>query len=291
MKCSLCPRKCRVNRIDQLGACGAGYQPRVARAMLHLWEEPSISGTRGSGAVFFSGCNLGCIFCQNDALHDGTLGQEHTPEMLADLFLRLQSQGAHNINLVTPTPHIHSLRRALLLAKKSGLIVPVIYNTGSYETKNALRALDGLIDIYLPDLKYVSPILSRRFSNAEDYFCFASVAIMEMYRQVGDLQTDASGMATRGLMIRHLVLPGCIDDSRKVLDHIVDNYPSSTHLSLMRQYTPTPRVTQPPLNRTLTVREYDRIISYALGIGLTNLLIQQKESANLAYTPTFTDFQ
>ena len=257
--------------------------------MLHHWEEPFISGTHGSGAVFFSGCNLGCVFCQNEALQSGALGTDYAPKKLCDLFLSLQSQGAHNINLVTPTPHIPTIRKALLLAKRAGLTLPVVYNTAAYERVEPLRALDGLIDVYLPDLKYVSPILSGRFSDAPDYFSFAAPAILEMYRQVGLLVTDSDGMAMRGLVIRHLVLPGCLDDSRQVLYYIAKNYPPNIALSLMRQYAPTPRAMSTPLNRILTDREYDRIISYALDLGLNNILIQEKAAANLDFTPSFTD--
>lgn len=290
MRCNLCPRLCSVDRQQTLGRCGTpATTARIAQSMLHHWEEPFISGTRGSGAVFFSGCNLGCVFCQNEALQSGALGKDYPPEKLSDLFLCLQSQGAHNINLVTPTPHIPTIRKALLLAKQAGLTLPVVYNTAAYERVEPLRTLDGLIDVYLPDLKYVSPILSGRFSDAPDYFAFAAPAIFEMYRQVGLLVTDSNGMAMRGLVIRHLVLPGCLDDSRQVLCYIAKNYPPNIALSLMRQYAPTPRAMSTPLNRILTGREYDRIISYAIDLGLNNILIQEKAAANLDFTPSFTD--
>ncbi len=290
MRCNLCPRLCGVDRQQTPGRCGTpATTARIARSMLHHWEEPFISGTHGSGAVFFSGCNLGCVFCQNEALQSGALGTDYTPEKLCDLFLSLQSQGAHNINLVTPTPHIPTIRKALLIAKHAGLTLPVVYNTAAYERVEPLRALDGLIDVYLPDFKYVSPILSSKFSDASDYFVFAAPAILEMYRQVGLLVTDSDGMAKRGLVIRHLVLPGCLDDSRKVLCYIAKNYPTNIALSLMRQYAPTPRAMSTPLNRILTDREYDRIISYALDLGLNNILIQEKAAANLDFTPSFTD--
>lgn len=289
MRCNLCPRNCGVDRLNHLGVCGAGIAPKVARSMLHHWEEPFISGTRGSGAVFFSGCNLGCVFCQNEALQSGQLGKEMDDIALSALFLSLQAQGAHNINLVTPTPHIPSIRRALIKAKADGLSIPIIYNTGAYERVESLRSLSGLIDVYLPDLKYVSPILSDRFSKAEDYFSAAAPAIAEMYRQVGDLSLDSDGLAVGGLAIRHLILPGCLDDSRQALDYIARHYTRETALSLMRQYAPTPRAMETPLNRTLTDREYNRIISYALDLGLNNILIQQKESATLNFTPSFTE--
>lgn len=287
MKCYLCPRQCGIDRDLYAGACGARALPRVARVALHEWEEPCISGFHGSGTVFFSGCNLGCIFCQNYVLQDGTLGIECTEEQLAEHFLHLQEDGAHNINLVTPSPHLVTIVPALKLAKKNGLTIPIVYNTNSYELAQALKMLDGLVDIYLPDLKYVSPILSKRFSKCENYFEVAVTAIQEMYRQVGDLTLDDNGIAQRGILIRHLVLPTCIDDSRKVLDIIAEHFPRTTHLSLMRQYAPTPNITEPPLNRRLTDREYDRILAYCCDLGFTNVWIQDKESATLRFTPSF----
>ena len=262
MRCAACPRR-----------CGA--------------ERTCISGTRGSGAVFFSGCNLSCVFCQNHVLHDGTAGRPHTPEQLAGVYLALQADGAHNINLVTPTPHLAAVRASLLLARRRGLSIPVVYNTNAYELVPSLRALEGLVDVYLPDLKYVTPALSARFSGCADYFAFAAPAIQEMYRQVGTLRLDGDGMAVRGLLIRHLVLPACVDEARRVLDFIADSLPAETHLSLMRQYAPTPNVTEPPLNRRLTDREYARAVDYCCARGFTNVWIQGRESASLAYTPDF----
>ncbi len=288
MRCNLCPKQCLVDRISTLGACGAGLTPRVARVMAHRWEEPCISGTAGSGAVFFSGCNLRCIFCQNSVLQDGLAGQACNADALSDIFLSLQAQGVHNINLVTPTPHIPVIRKALLTAKQNGLSLPIVYNTGSYERVSALRALDGLVDVYLPDMKYVSPVLSERYSGAADYFAVASDAISEMYRQVGQLMIGPDGIATRGVLIRHLVLPGCIDDSRKVLHDLVTRYTPKVYLSLMRQYVPAAHVTTPPLNRKLTDREYERIMSYALSLGMDHIWVQEKESASADFTPSFT---
>lgn len=285
--CYSCPRRCGANRQLHTGDCNAGKFPRVARAALHHWEEPCISGTRGSGAVFFSGCNLDCVFCQNHVLHDGTLGQEQTPEMLSDLYLSLQAQGAHNINLVTPTPHLAAIRQSLRQAKQRGLTIPVVYNTNAYDLTSSLFALEGLVDIYLPDLKYVTGALALRFSGRADYFSFAAKAILEMHRQVGVLQVGSDGIAERGLLIRHLVLPACVDEARRVLDFIAEHLPLTTHLSLMRQYAPTPNVTAPPLNRRLTSREYQRVIEYCLSLGFSNVWCQDKESASLTYTPDF----
>lgn len=290
MKCMLCPLRCGADRSLEKGACFAGEVPLVARAALHMWEEPCISGTNGSGAVFFSGCNMRCIFCQNYVLNDGTLGRPCTPEELADIYLALERQGAHNINLVTPTPHLTAVRESLLIAKEKGLSLPIVYNTNGYELVSSLKALEGLVDIYLPDLKYVSGELSARFSGREDYFRYASEAVLEMQRQVGSLHTGENGLADRGLIVRYLVLPGCVFDARRVLDFIAENLPKETTVSVMRQYAPIPAPLPKPLDRRVTAGEYERTVEYALSLGLENLFIQQKDSATLAYTPDFTSF-
>ena len=263
--------------------------PRVAICMLHHWEEPYLSGTNGSGAVFFSGCNLGCIYCQNHAIRDGGVGERMSAEALKDAYLALQDQGAHNINLVTAAPYVPEVAKSIQIAKTCGLSIPVVYNSSGYERVETLKLLDGLVDIYLPDWKYVSPVLSEWFSKAPDYGKIAADAIAEMQRQVGNLAISDQGLAVRGLAIRHLVLPGCIDDSRRVLDQIVTRLPVSTYVSLMCQYTPQEHVTEFPLNRRVTAREYERVISYALSVGLYNILIQQKDSAQSVFTPHFTD--
>ena len=289
MRCHLCPRNCGADRIDSFGFCGAGLYPHVAKTMLHFWEEPFISGNRGSGAVFFSGCNLGCTFCQNYTIHDATQGFTADERTLSDLFLELAQKGAHNINLVTPTPHLPTIIKALIKAKAAGLTIPIVYNCGGYERAESIKALDGLIDVYLPDIKYVSSDLSRRFSGAADYFQYAAPAVEEMHRQVGGLKLNQDGIAVSGMVIRHLVLPCCIDDTRRVLKFIADRLPLDTQISLMRQYAPTPAVAGTVLDRKITDREYERSISYALSLGLTHMLIQEKTSASLEFTPTFTD--
>ncbi len=287
--CNCCPRRCNIDRAQRTGFCCADDIPRVARAALHHWEEPMFSGTRGSGAVFFSGCALRCIFCQNMDISAHQKGELCDKAKLIDLFLSLQEQGAHNINLVTPTPHIMAIKSALTEAKKSGLTIPILYNTSGYETAEALRSLEGLIDIYLPDLKYVTPEVSLAFSGAADYFQFAGPAILEMQRQAGILQIDDEGIATRGLLIRHLVLPGCIDETRRVLDFVANHFPKETYLSLMRQYTPASPHLKAPLNRPLTAREYERAADYCLQIGFPNVLLQEASAATSAYTPPFFD--
>ena len=287
--CLLCPRKCGADRSNQRGACGAEALPRVAKIMLHQWEEPFISGTRGSGTIFFSGCNLGCVYCQNYTIRDGGIGDSYDTNALVQAYLALQNQGAHNINLVTAAPYLPDVVQSLHRAKEQGLTIPVVYNSSGYECVEAIEQLEGLVDIYLPDWKYVSPLLSGKFSNAPDYAEVASAAIAEMHRQVGELVLDENGIATRGIVIRHLILPGCADDSRKVLDHIASTLPATTHISLMSQYTPQVYTTEFPLNRRITQREYDRVISYALSLGLHNILIQERDSAQSLYTPQFTE--
>lgn len=285
----LCPRKCGADRSIQRGVCGANDQVRVAKIMLHQWEEPFISGTRGSGTMFFSGCNLGCVYCQNHEIRDGGIGDVYDVAALADAYLKLQQDGAHNINLVTAAPYVPEVAESLRLAKVRGLTIPVVYNSSGYECVEAICSLEGLVDIYLPDYKYITPLLAQKFSTAPDYAAIASPAISEMYRQVGDLVLDETGVAKRGLVIRHLILPGCADDSRKVLDEIVRILPLTTHISLMSQYTPQVYTTEFPLNRKITQREYDRVISYALSLGLHNILLQTRDSAKSIFTPQFTE--
>lgn len=287
--CVLCPRACGADRSIARGLCGTDETPRVAKVMLHNWEEPFISGTRGSGAVFFSGCNLGCVFCQNHTIRDGGVGDAYDVEALANAYLSLQEEGAHNINLVTAAPYVPDVAESLKLAKARGLCIPIVYNSSGYESVEALRMLDGLVDVYLPDWKYANPLLAKKFSLAPDYPEVAENAILEMHRQVGELELDENGIATRGLVIRHLILPGCADDSRKILDRIVQMLPLSTYISIMSQYTPQPDTTEFPLNRRITQREYDRVISYALSLGLYNILIQELDSAQSVYTPHFTN--
>lgn len=285
-ECICCPRRCQVDRALQTGYCGAAALPRVARCALHFWEEPMFSGSRGSGTIFFSGCNLRCVFCQNAEISAHQKGELCDKVRLSELFLTLQKEGAHNINLVTPTPHLETIRTALIEAKAHGLHIPVLYNTGGYETVEALRSMDGLIDIYLPDLKYVTPALSDRFSGAANYFEYAAPAILEMQRQVGTLRMDGDGISTGGLLVRHLMLPGCVDETRRVLDFIKDSLPCGTWISLMRQYTPSPGLT-PPLDRRLTSREYMRAAEYCMQLGLANVLLQEADAADSAFTPPF----
>lgn len=285
--CRLCPRHCRIDRTEQRGFCGADTLPRIGRAALHFYEEPCISGIGGSGAVFFSGCNLKCIFCQNKVLQDGTRGKLFTAEELAEIFLSLQSQGAHNINLVTPTPHIDTIVPALLKARAEGLTVPVVYNTNSFMDVDSVKKLEGLVDIWLADLKYKDRRLAGKLSLASDYFPVAISAIDMMYRQSGGLKIDPrSSLAVSGVLIRHLVLPGCLFDTRDILTFIKEKYGADTYLSLMSQYTPAPGLPK-PFDRRLTSREYESAMEYAIMLGLEHVFIQDMSSATFAYTPDF----
>ena len=289
MPCTICPRNCHIDRTAANGFCGCSSVPKVARAALHFDEEPCISGTRGSGTIFFSGCNLKCIFCQNIVLQDGTLGEPFTVDHLVETMLALQSRGAHNINLVTPTPHRDILVPALRAAKENGLSIPVLYNTNAYETVETIRAYEGLVDLYLPDLKYHDDRLARKFSKVTGYFPIALEAIREMVRQTGFMQTDNSGMALRGVRIRHLVLPGCVFDTRAVLDAVAEAFGTDIPLSLMSQYTPMPACKEPPLSRRLTKREYESAVEHCISLGFQNVYIQGFESVGTNYTPPFSD--
>ena len=284
MNCSICPRRCPVDRTTARGYCKAGPLPTVAKAMLHQWEEPPISGATGAGAVFFSGCNLRCVFCQNRNISAKIEGYPLSPEELSNLYLRLAQKGAHTIDLVTPTPHATAVRESIRLAKDQGLSIPVVWNSNGYETPEMLQTLKGLVDIYLPDFKYFSPRLALRYSDAPGYFEAVTAAIEEMYRQCGEFSEEKG----RGVIIRHLVLPGSVDDTRKLLDTVCKTLGKTAHMSLMRQYTPMFEALKMPfLNRRLTGREYERAVDYAIALGMENLYIQKGASATAAYTPNF----
>jgi putative pyruvate formate lyase activating enzyme len=261
---------------------------KVARAALHMWEEPCISGEEGSGAVFFSGCNLRCVFCQNACIADGGTGVEISVDRLSRIFLELQRKGANNINLVTPSHYVEQVAEALRIAKIDGLSIPVLYNTGSYELVETLKMLDGLVDIYLPDMKYFDSALSEKYSHAKDYFKVASKAISEMYRQVGECAFDERGMMRRGIIARHLILPGHTADSKKVIQYLYGTYGDSVYISIMNQYTPLPHVAAyPEINRKVTKREYDSVVDFAIDLGVTNAFIQEGGVASASFIPQF----
>lgn len=290
--CNLCPRKCGANRLEgQLGYCGQTAELTAARASLHLWEEPCISGTRGSGTVFFSGCNLRCVFCQNHNIAIGKAGKNISLQRLSEIFLELQKQGAHNINLVTPTHFIPQIAWALEHAKRNGLSIPIVYNTGSYEEVESLRLLDGLVDIYLPDLKYYSPELSLTYSHAGDYFEKATAAIAEMFRQIGKpVFEKATSLMKRGIIVRHLILPGQVKDSKKILRYLHETYGNDIYVSIMNQYTPLPHVADiPSLNRHVSQEEYNRVLSFAERLGIENGFMQEGSAADESFIPEFDE--
>ena len=293
--CNLCPRNCFVDRKNEkIGYCGQTEKMYVARAALHMWEEPCISGKEGSGTVFFCGCSLRCIFCQNHRIALGKeengekLGKEISIQRLKEIFLELQSQGANNINLVTGTHYIPQIAESLRLAKKEGLRIPIVYNTGGYEKVESLRLLEGLVDIYLPDMKYVSKELSKEYSNASDYFNVASIALEEMVRQVGKPEFDERGYLIRGVIVRHLVLPGSTRDSKAVLEYLWNTFGDRIYISIMNQYTPMEQIKNHPLlSRKVTKREYQKVIDYALSLGWENGFIQEGETAKESFIPGF----
>ena len=290
--CVLCPRACHVNRLaGQTGYCGQTAELMAARASLHYWEEPCISGTSGSGTVFFSGCNLRCVFCQNHNIALGKAGRVITTEHLVEIFLNLQEQGANNINLVTPTHFLPQIVIALEQAKCRGLHLPIVYNTGSYESVDALRHLEGLVDIYLPDLKYLSAELSAAYSHAPGYFEIACDAIAEMYRQVGDPVIDENtGLMQQGVIVRHLLLPGQTKDSKKILRYLHETYGDHIYISIMNQYTPLPQVAGiEALNRTVTPEEYDRVLRFAERIGIERGFRQEGSAASESFIPEFDE--
>lgn len=288
--CNLCPRHCKVNRFMlQTGYCGQTVELKAARASLHMWEEPCISGDAGSGTVFFSGCNLRCIYCQNHDIALGKAGKTISIERLTEIFLELQEKGALNINLVTPTHFVPQIVLALKSAKSNGLHIPVVYNTSGYETVENLRLLDGLIDIYLPDCKYVSAALSQAYSNAPDYFLVASNALAEMYRQVGDPVFDnGTGLLIKGMIVRHLVLPECTDDSKAVIRYLYETFGHHVYISIMNQYTPVSEFpSHPNLNRTVTDDEYNSVVDYAIELGIENGFIQEGATNSESFIPPF----
>lgn len=287
MICEACPRNCGVDREKNVGFCRMGELPKAARASLHFYEEPCISGTRGSGTVFFSGCSLRCRFCQNYSISHGGYGQIISIERLSEIFLELQEQGAHNINLVNPTIFYRSIIRSIEKIKHK-ISIPFVWNSSGYEKAETIKELEGYIDVYLPDLKYFSPKLSYLYSGAEDYFKYASEAILEMYRQVGGVRLNDQGIIEKGLIIRHLILPNSAHDSVKILKWIHDNIPSDAYISLMSQYTPIDPVKDfPGLGRRITKKEYDFVVEKLHELGLKNGYVQGLDSACLKYTPAF----
>lgn len=286
--CNLCPRECGTDRTAGTGFCKGGLKIKVARAAPHFWEEPCISGNRGSGTVFFSGCSLQCCYCQNHEISSGGYGEEISAERLAGIFIELQDKGVHNINLVTASHYAVQVIEALDIAKPK-LHIPVVYNSSGYERVETVRTLNGYVDIYLPDIKYFSGEMSAKYSGAKDYFEIASAAVKEMISQTGEMVFDSECIMQKGVVIRHLVLPGGRKDSIEILKWISENLPKDKFLlSLMSQYTPSFKAAEHrEINRKLTAYEYDSVVEEAVRLGLSNGFMQQRESSGERYVPPF----
>lgn len=294
--CNVCPRKCGANRDAGVrGICGQTNEIKIARAALHMWEEPCISGKRGSGTIFFSGCNLHCVFCQNYKIANSDVGHIISDEQLAEEMLKLQELGANNINLVTATHFVPSIIKAVESARDQGMNLPIVYNTSSYENVDTIKMLEGIVDVYLPDLKYVSSELSTKYSHAADYFQVASEAIDEMVRQTRGVAFTAEAgnpkqeIMTRGTIVRHLVLPGCVEDSKLVLDYLLATYGDEIFISIMNQYTPLEQVqvSCPELYRKVSTEEYSQVLDYAYDLGIENGFIQEGDVAQESFIPEF----
>jgi len=288
-KCNICPRECNVNRNNnELGFCKCNNEIKIANYSLHMWEEPCISGESGSGTIFFSHCNLKCIYCQNYEISKLHKGKTVTEEKLIEIMLKLQKKGALNINLVTPTHYVPLLKEIIIEAKNKGLKIPIVYNTSSYEKEETLKELNGLIDIYLPDLKYFDNDLAIKYSKANNYFEYVTSAINEMYKQVGKPKI-VNGIMKKGVIVRHLVLPEHIEDSKKIIKYLYDTYKNNIYISIMNQFTPVNKTNYPNLNRTLTEEEYDEVVNYAYDIGLRNAFIQEGETCKESFIPSFSN--
>lgn len=292
MKCRLCPRNCNVDREKgEIGYCMAPSEMVIARYSLHMWEEPCLSGNRGSGTIFFSYCNMKCCFCQNYQISELHKGRIVGVEEFSQICLELQEKGAHNINLVTPTMYVPYVIQGLKLAKKNGLKIPIVYNTSSYENVDTIKMLDGLVDIYLPDLKYYDNIYGIQYSNCEDYFKYASKAIDEMIGQVGKIEVDNDGMMKKGVIVRHLLLPGGLEDSKKIIQYLYEKYHDHIIISIMNQYTPIRTLEYDNLNRKVTDSEYDELINYAYDLGVRNAFVQEGETQEASFIPDFNVFK
>ncbi len=287
--CQLCPRNCRVNRsAGQTGFCGQSAVIKAARAALHMWEEPCISGEKGSGTVFFSGCPLQCVFCQNHEIAVSRSGAEISVGRLAEIFLELQEKHAANINLVTPGHFVPQMIEAVTKARNQGLSLPIVYNTGSYEKEETIRRLEGIVDIYLPDFKYWDEKIGERYAGAADYRKYACDAIREMVRQTGPCRFDEEGYLKQGVLVRHLVLPGNTADSKKIIHYLYETYGNSIYISIMNQYTPViAKEAFPELARRLTEEEYDEVVDDAIALGVENGFIQEGETAEESFIPPF----
>lgn len=291
MQCNICPRRCGADRENgSLGFCGASNKIRIARAALHFWEEPCLSGANGAGTVFFSYCNMKCVYCQNYRISTRGAGHEVSIGELAEIFLDLQSQGANNIDLVTPTHYALDIAEAVKKAKDSGLHIPVLYNCGGYESVETLKRLEGLIDIYMPDMKYYRDKYAVKYSSAPRYFETACAALEEMYRQTGAFVLDENGIMQSGVIVRHMMLPGLMLDTKKIMDYLFDTYGNNIYISLMSQYTPLKNVERfPELNRKIDMKKYNSIVDYCMNRGMENVFIQEGSAAKESFIPCFEE--
>lgn len=285
-KCTLCPRNCQVNRYIETGYCKAKTKIKVALASVHMWEEPCISGENGSGTIFFSHCNMGCIYCQNYKISKG-YGKEISVKRFKEICLELQSKNVNNINLVTPTHYTPLIKKGLLKAKEEGLTNPIVYNTSSYENVDTIKMMNNIVDIYLADLKYYDDTYARKYSNAPNYFNYATMAIDEMYKQVGKPKFDKKGIMKKGLIVRVLLLPNRVEDAKKIIKYLHDKYDDNIFISIMNQYTPVKKLKYDELNRKVQDSEYDELINYACDIGVVNAYIQEGETQKESFIPNF----
>ena len=284
LKCNLCPRNCNINRYKELGFCRQSNKIRLALAKLFFYEEPPISGKNGSGTIFFTGCNLKCIFCQNYDISTKNIGKIVSIKRLSEIMLELQSKKAHNINLVTPTIYVPQIIKAIKLAKKNGLNIPIIYNSSGYENIETIKMLDGYIDVYLPDFKYYDDEIAIKYSKANNYFLYASKALDEMIKQVGPCKFDKNGMIIKGVIVRHLLLPTHLEDSKKVIKHL-SKYKDDIYISIMNQYTPIRRLNYEELNYPVKKDDYYSLIDYADNLGITNAFCQEDETVSESFIP------
>ena len=285
-KCNLCPRCCGINRNNgEIGFCKSGAKMKIAKAYLHIWEEPCITGKNGSGTIFFSGCNLRCLFCQNYYISEMNNGVEIGIEDFSNICLKLQKDGANNINLVTPTHFVPTIIEGIKLARANGLKIPVVYNSSGYETVRTIKMLEGIVDIYLPDFKYYSDDLAMKYSNCPNYFKYANLAIKEMIKQQPKCVFDADGNLLKGVIVRHLLLPGMAEDSKNILKYLYDNYGNKIFISIMNQYTPVRKCKYDELNVKVNDKEYDEVIDYAWKIGIRKAFVQDGETQSDSFIP------
>ena len=286
--CNICPRNCNVARSEKTGFCSMTDTVKISRAALHMWEEPCVSGENGSGTVFFSGCNMKCVFCQNKDISTGGFGKEITVERLSDIFLELQGKGALNINLVTPTHYTLQIIDAVKMARAKGLKLPIVYNTSSYEKVETIKMLEDIVDVWLPDFKYMDNAVAQKYSKAADYVNCATAAIDEMVRQQPECVFDDDGIIQKGVIVRHLVLPGQVQGAKDAVEYLFNRYGDNIFISIMSQYTPcTDLSAYPEINRKLTQQEYDDVVDYAVEIGVENGFLQEGESASESFIPPF----